>query len=211
MCYNKVETAIFCIKFGGFILSNMLYDQEIEDELMIQFIILYALNNADEALPYSDLLSVIQNNCEINFTELQLGLDNLIQTGHVSVSHLSDILSVYDVTEKGKYVIDFFYTRIPLIIREPINETIKELYIEKRRREAVQARVMPINEREYNAECYLRNDDKTLMMSLSLYAGDRDEAERLVRCFEADSERIYSSIIGLFDDFSVSGDDENEE
>ena len=191
-------------------MSNMLYNQEIEDELMIQFIILYALNNADESLPYSDLLSVIQDNCEINFTDLQLGLDNLIQTGHVSVRHLSDILSVYDVTEKGKYVIDFFYTQIPLIIREPIDETIKKLYLEKRRREAVQARIMPINEREYNAECYLRNDDKTLMMSLSLYAGDRDEAERLVRCFESDSERIYSSIIGLFDNVTENGGENDE-
>lgn len=192
-------------------MGNMIYKQEIEDELMIQFIILYALNSADEELPYSDLLSVIQDNCEINFTELQLALDNLIQTGHVFVRHLSDILSVYGVTEKGKYVIDFFYTRIPLMIREPINDAIKKLYIEKRRREAVQARIMPINEREYNAECYLRNDDKTLMMSLALYAGSRDEAERLVRCFEAESERIYSNIIGLFDDFNESGDKADEE
>ena len=119
----------------------MLYSNEIEDELMIQFIILYALNNSDEEVAYSDLLSIVQENCEINFTDLQIGLDNLITTGHVSVKRISDILSVYDVTDKGKYVIDFFYRQIPLIIREPIDKSIKELYIEKRRREAVKASI----------------------------------------------------------------------
>lgn len=179
-------------------MGQMLYDQEIEDELMIQFIILYALNRADEPLPYASLLSIIQENCEINFTELQLGLDNLIQTGHVSVTKISDILSIYDVTQKGKYVIDFFYKQIPLIIREPIDVSIKSFYLEKRRKEAVKAFIEPINEKEFSVECKLYNDDKTVMLSLSLYAGERDEAERLAQMFKNNSAEIYSGILKLF-------------
>jgi hypothetical protein len=185
-------------------LNNMLYDREIEDELMIQFIIMYALNIADEPMPYADLLRTVQDNCEISFTDLQIGLDNLIQTGHVFVRHLSNLLSVYDVTEKGKYVIDFFYKHIPLIIREPIDKTIKSLFIEKRRNEAVQSTITPINEKEFTADCVLKNDDKTVMMSLSLYAGDRTEAERLAKYFKGNSDKIYSGIIKLFSDYERS-------
>ena len=58
-------------------MSKLLYTREIEDELMIQFIIMYALMGADEPLAYADLVSVVQDNCEINFNDLQLGLDNL--------------------------------------------------------------------------------------------------------------------------------------
>ena len=183
-------------------MNKMLYSSEIEDELMIQFIILYALNNSDEEVAYADLLSIVQENCEISFTDLQLGLDNLITTGHVRVKRISDILSVYDVTDKGKYVIDFFYKQIPLIIREPIDKSIKELYIEKRRREAVKVSIEPMNEREYYSLCELRNDDKLLMMSLKLYAGDRTEAERVAEFFKTNSSEVYDTILKAFSERS---------
>ena len=115
-------------------MNRILYNREIEDELMIQFIIMYALNGADEPMAYSELLSVVQENCEITFTDLQLGLDNLVNTGHVTQKKITDILTIFDLTQKGRYVIDFFYSHIPLIVREPIDKSIKELYIEKRRR-----------------------------------------------------------------------------
>ncbi len=183
---------------GGDILNNLLYSREIEDELMIQFIIMYALNHADEPLPYQDLLNIVQGNCEISFTDLQLGLDNLVQTGHVESEKISSILTLYSITQKGKYVIDFFYKHIPLIVREPIDSSIKELYLEKRRKEAIRASVDPINRNEYNAECTLFNDDKTLVMSLTLYAGAREQAEEIADYFKNHSAEVYSRILDIF-------------
>lgn len=179
-------------------MNKILYKQEIEDELMIQFIIMYALRGADEPLAYTDLLNVIQGNCEINFTDLQISLDNLVKTGHVSENRLSDILSVYDITKKGINVIDFFYNQIPLIVREPMDKSIKELFLEKRKREAVKADITPINHEEFNAECNLYDDDRSLMMSLQLYAGSREEAERIAEHFKNNSEKVYSGILELF-------------
>lgn len=190
------------------VLHKMLYSGEIEDELMIQFIILYALKNSDEEVAYADLLSIVQENCEISFTDLQLGLDNLITTGHVRVKRINDILSVYDVTDKGRNVIDFFFRQIPLIIREPIDQSIKELYIEKRRREAVKASIEPMNEREYYSLCEIRNDDKLLVMSLKLYAGDRVEAERIAEFFKANSTEIYDTILKSFNEKEIVTDEE---
>lgn len=181
-------------------MNKILYKHEIEDELMIQFIIMYALRGADEPLAYSDMLNVIQGNCEISFTDLQIGLDNLVKTGHVSESKVSDILSVYDITKKGINVIDFFYAQIPLIVREPMDKSIKELFLEKRKREAVRADITPINREEFNAECSLYDDDRNLLMSLQLYAGERDEAERLAEYFKSNWEKIYTGIVDLFND-----------
>lgn len=188
-------------------MGEMLYKNEIEDELMIQFIILYTLNRADDSLAYTDMLNVVQGNCEINFTDFQLGLDNLVQTGHVTESKLSDILTVYDITQKGNYVIEFFYKHIPLIIREPIDKTIKKLYLEKRRREAVRASIEPINEREFEAVCELCNDDKTVIMSLRLYAGERADAERLAENYKNNSAEVYSKILDIFNDMERDNED----
>ncbi|MCH5212859.1 MAG: DUF4364 family protein [Oscillospiraceae bacterium] len=188
-------------------MNKMLYSSEIEDELMIQFIIMYALNNSDEEVAYADLLSIVQENCEISFTDLQLGLDNLINTGHVSIRNINDILSVYDITDKGKYVIDFFYRQIPLIIREPIDKSIKEMYIEKRRREAVKASIEPMNKREYYSLCELRNDDKMLVMSIKLYAGERTEAERVAEFFKANPTEIYDAVLKAFNEKELTADE----
>lgn len=181
-------------------MNKILYNREIDDELMIQFIIMYTLSHADEPMPYADLLSTIQNNCEISFTDLQIGLDNLVQTGHVTQRRVTDMLSIYDITNKGRNVIDFFYPKIPLIIREPIDKSIKALYIEKRRREAVRAGIEPINQNEFNAECNLYNDDKSLIMSLTLYAGSRDDAEHIAEYFKANSAKVYGAILELFNE-----------
>ncbi len=189
-------------------MGKMLYSKEIEDELMIQFIILYALTHADEEMPYADLLNVIQNNCEINFTDLQLGLDNLVQTGHVTEKKVSEILTLYGVTQKGSYVTEFFYNQIPLIIREPIDASIKELYIEKRRREAVRASIDPVNEREYEALCELYNDDKSLVMSLRLYAGERADAERMAEVFKNNSADVYAGVLEIFNGLKKENSDE---
>ena len=179
-------------------MDKLLYDREIDDELMIQFIIMYALDRADEALEYSDLLNVVQGNCEISYTDFQLGLDNLIQTGHASARKLSEMVTVYTLTEKGSYVIEFFYKHIPLIVREPIDASIKAMYLEKRRREAVKAAVTPINMNEYTADCELYNDDKMLIMSLSLYAGGMEEAEAIAEYYKAHSAEVYGKIIDIF-------------
>lgn len=179
-------------------MNKLLYDRGIEDELMIQFIIMYAVSHADEPLPYSDLLNIVQGNCEISFTDLQIGLDNLIKTGHVEAKNISNRLTVYSITQKGKYVIDFFYKQIPLIIREPIDKSIKEMYLEKRRNESVRASVEPINTKEYNAECELYDDDRTKIMSLTLYAGAREQAQEIVSYFKEHATEVYSQILNIF-------------
>ncbi len=196
---------------GGVILNKLLYDREIDDELMIQFILMYALGKADEPLAYTDLLNVVQGNCEINFTDLQLALDNLIQTGHAAKRQISEMLTVYSLTRKGKYVIDFFYSHIPLIIREPIDRSIKDMYLEKRRREAVRASVTPINMNEYTAECELYDDDKMLIMSLSLYAGTREHAEAIAEFYKKNSAEVYGKIIDIFADTDENGGETEDE
>lgn len=183
-------------------LKKNLFNSEIQDELMIQFIIMYTLHCSDESLSYTDLLNIIQGNCEISFTDLQLGLDNLIQTGHVSSHKITDILYIYSITQKGEYVIDFFSKQIPLIIRDTISKSLKELFLEKRRSEAVKAYITPINIEEFNTECELCNDDRTMIMQLKLYSGTREQAEEFAEVFKNNSEEIYGKILNIFNDIS---------
>ena len=72
---------------------------------------------------------------------------------------------------------------------------IKNLYIEERRKNAVKSDITPVRKNEYNAEFHLFDDDKTEIMSLSLYAGSREEAERMAVYFKENSAKVYEKII----------------
>lgn len=176
----------------------MLYQREIDDSVLIQFIILYTLLNADEAVQYSDLVSLVLENCNINFGDFQIALDNLVQTNHAKMFDEGPTIRKYEPTKKGRDISDFITSLVPVYIREPISDAIKKLYLEKRRREAVRANITPLRKNEYTADFELYDEDKIMLMTLSLYAGDRAEAEKLAMYFRENASEIYEKIIEIF-------------
>ena len=160
----------------------MLYQKEIDDSVLIQFIILFALLKADKPLAYNELLNVVLDNCNINYNDFQVALDNLVSTGHALTRLEGQHNQIYSLTQKGENAGDFFKTNIPIYIREPIEESIKQLFLEERRD-------------EYAAECSLFDDDKTQLMSVTLYAGTREQAENIAEYFKENYDRIYEEIL----------------
>ncbi len=177
----------------------MLYQKEIDDSVLIQFIILFTLNNADSALPYNELVNLVLNNCNINFNDFQIALTNLVDTEHVRAYLEEPHLQKFEVTQKGANAGEFFKVHIPIYIREPIQQSIKEMYREERLRHAIRSSIYPVRKDEFSAECELYDDDKTQLMHLSLYAGSRDEAEKLAEHFKHNAYDVYAKIIDIFE------------
>lgn len=178
----------------------MLYQKEIDDSVLIQFIILYTLSKVDSAVPYNELLNLVLDNCNINYNDFQVALDNLMTTNHVHAFLEGEHNQKYEITQKGMTAGSFFTANIPVYIREPIDQSIKALFLENRRKNSVRSDITPIRKNEYSADCELYDDDNTQLLSLSLYAGTRDEAERMARLFREYSDVIYKKILEAFDD-----------
>lgn len=176
----------------------MIYNNEIDDTILIQSIILHTLNKADRLLAYGDLLNIVLNNCNISFTDFQIALDNLVQTKHAEGLITGKNIQEFRITEKGKNVADFFRGRVPVYIREPIEDSIKDLLREERLRNAVRGRISAISPTEYTSECALYDGDNTMLMEISLYSGTREQAETTVRYFKENSDKVYAKIIEAF-------------
>ncbi len=175
----------------------MEYEREIDNELLIHFIILYTLHNVDHPIEYNDLLNIVLENCNINFNDFQISLDNLVTTDHAITFLKTEHVRVYEITEKGRNLAKDLAMQVPIYIREPIMRDIKELYLEERRRNAVQARIIPIHKNEFGAECKLFDDDKTQIFELMLYTGAREEAEKMVKYFKNNYETVYEEILKI--------------
>lgn len=177
----------------------MEYKREIDDSALIQFIILYTLSKADTPLAYNNLINLIMDNCNINYSDFQVGLVNLTKTNHIRAHMEGKHNQIYSLTEKGGISIDRFKRDIPIYIREPIDNSVKEMYLSMRRENAVTARIIPLKDDDYLAELALCDDDKTELMRLTLYAGTREQAEKMAVYFKKHPELIYGGIIEAFE------------
>lgn len=178
----------------------MLYQKEIDDSVLIQFIILYTLSKVDNDIPYNALLNLVLDNCNINYNDFQVALDNLEKTKHINSYLEGEHNQKYSITQKGMNAGDFFTSNIPIYIREPIDNSIKELFKEERRKNAVRSGITPVRKNEYCTQCQLYDDDNTQLLNISLYAGSRDEAERMSRFFREHSDIVYQKLLEAFND-----------
>ncbi len=98
----------------------MPYTREITDPVLIQYIILFTMAQAQRSLSHNQLTSLVLDKCNISFTDFSIALDNLVNIGLVSRYKPDETLFIYELTEKGTEANGFFYHSIPIYIREQI-------------------------------------------------------------------------------------------
>lgn len=181
-----------------------MYMREVDDPVTIQYIILFTLKNANRKVTHSQLTCLTLDRCNINFANFQIALDNLVQIGYVQIleNAVDKNMPIYDLTEKGREANSFFENQIPIYIREQIAEHIEPFFQKEKLKKSVRAKLVPLNDKEYNVELGLYESISPLM-ELSFYAGDRKTAAAIIRNFKANSEKIYGEILT-----SIIGDEE---
>ncbi len=184
----------------------LLYTREISDPVLIQYIILFTMTEADRTVTHNQLTSLVLDRCNISFTDFSIALDNLINIGLLARYKPEPNIHIYELTEKGVEANGFFYRSIPIYIREQIVDYIAPFFREEVKKSSSKAEIIPINEQEFMVQCGIY-DNKTPLMELSFYAGTRQTASQMVRHFKKNQNEIYQTIL-----YAMTADDkENEE
>ena len=172
-----------------------MYMREVDDPVMIQYIILFTLSKAARRVTHSQLTCLTLDRCNINFANFQIALDNLVQIGYVKKlpNGFDENMPIYDLTDKGIQANGFFERSIPVYIRDQITEHIKPFFEEESLKKSVKAKLEPINEKEFNVKCALY-DSASPLLELTFYAGTRETAARIIRNFKANPEKVYEEI-----------------
>ena len=175
-----------------------MYMREIDDPIVIQYIILFTLAKADRRITHSQLTCLTLDRCNINFTNFQIALDNLVGIGYVKKDPgiSNEDMPIYSLTEKGIEANGFFEKSIPVYIREQISEHIKPFFEAESLKRSVKAELMQIADREYCADLALF-DSRSSLLELTVYGGDRKTAATMVRNFKKNYEKIYSTLMKL--------------
>ncbi len=172
----------------------MEYKREIDDMIMIQYIILFTLATADRYVTHNQLTNIILENCNINFANLQIALDNLQTIGHVRLFRLDEKTVICELLPKGREANEFFKNNIPIYIREPLEAFMLPFFKEEALKKSVQAEILPLNQKEYAAVCKVL-DGTTTLMELQFYAGGRDMAAKMAAHFKKNPDQVYSKVL----------------
>lgn len=173
-----------------------MYMREVDDPVIIQYIILFTLAKADRRVTHSQLSCLTLDRCNINFTNFQIALDNLVGIEYIKIlpNGFDENMPIYELTEKGSQANGFHYRKIPVYIREQIEEHIEPFFLEEDKKKNVKAVLEPINDKEYNVNCAIYESSSPLM-ELTFYAGDRETAARIIRHFKKNTEEVYTKFM----------------
>lgn len=174
----------------------MLYSKEIDDKIIIQLILLYALKEAEQPITLNQLETLVLDNCNINYVNFQLALDNLINVNQVRTFHDSDEKRYYEILSLGNEAIDGFWRKVPVYIREPIRKSVIPMFKQEILENSVRTKLVPINEKEFMAQLGVYDADVPLM-EMKFYAGSRAQANAIMKHFDENSNEIYTGIVKL--------------
>lgn len=172
-----------------------MYMREVDDPITIQYIILFTLTKAERKMDHSQLTRLTLDRCNINFANFQIALDNLMQIGYVETfpNELDELMPIYSITQKGIEASGFFEHSIPIYIREQIQEYIRPFFEAEKLKKSVKAKLIQINDNEYSVECGLY-ESMSPLMEMTIYAGNRETAAKIIRNFKANPEKVYAEI-----------------
>jgi len=172
----------------------MQYSHEITDMIMIQYIILFTMSKADRIITHDQLTTLVLDNCNINFADFRIALDNLSSIGFIRVFNAGDNNQYCELLPKGVESNGFFQNSIPVYIREPIANSIAPFFHEEELKKSIRSEITPLNEKEFLVDCGIY-EGNTPLMQLSVYAGTRKNAAEMARKFKDNPEKFYNLVI----------------
>lgn len=163
----------------------------------IRILLCYILSSVDAPLSGEDLSKITQGKGLANYFEVGDALSALLKQGNVQ----RDPAGCYTVTDAGRQIAGSLQAALPVSVRDKALEAALRLAAEARARRENRVEITQ-TERGFQVICHV-SDGKMDLMSVSLYAPDREQAELIERNFYKDPENIYRVLLA-----SLTGDTE---
>lgn len=161
----------------------------------VRILLCYILASVGQPLSGEDLLKIVQKKALANYFEASDALSALEALQNV----IRDGNGLYRVTDKGREIADSLDATLPLSVRDKALEAALTLLADARARRENRVEIRE-TEKGFQVICHISGGDVELM-SISLYAPDRAQAQLIERRFLQDPAGIYKLLLS-----SLTGD-----
>ena len=156
-------------------------------------LILYILNKLGMPITNDSLLRLVLNVVDMNYFYFQQFLLDLLENKYISCFE-KEGKNVYQITESGKTALNLTNSILPGIIKLKIDTSFENNLKETEEQESITAEFTPISENEYTVTCKI-NEKNNCIFQISVFAGSREEAKKIVDNWKENAYRIYPEIL----------------
>lgn len=156
-------------------------------------LILYILNKVKKPVTNDALLRLVLAVMDMNYFYFQQFLLDLMDKKYI-VCYDKDGKNVYEITDTGKQTLELTNDIIPGIIKLKVDTSFSNKLREAAQEDSIVAEYTPLSENEYTVTCKI-NENNTCIFEISVFAGSREEAKRIVDNWKENAYRIYPEIL----------------
>lgn len=156
-------------------------------------LILYILNKINEPITSDNLLRLIFSVMDMNYFYFQQFLLDLLEKKFI-ICFEQDNKQVYQITELGKTTLDLTNDILPGIIKLKVDTSFESELKETEEEDSITAEYTPKSENDYMVTCKI-NEKNNCIFEVSVFAGSREEAKKIVDNWKENAYRIYPEIL----------------
>lgn len=158
----------------------------------IKILVCYILKTIDGKITKQQINEVMQGQGLANYFEVNQAISELLSQGSIDCEYIDEDEAL-TITERGRQVVFELEHDLPRSVREKaIKSAIKILTIAKNAQEN-KIEVTPL-ENGFHVT-FTIEDEQDVMMKLTIFVADREQADSVKKNFLEDPTRVYSSIL----------------
>lgn len=163
----------------------------IREKFDIKLLILFVLRMLPAGISLEELSGLVLVDDGFGYFDYTECLSELVETGHVAQGDEG-----YKITPLGAVHGEAAETSIPYSVRNKAQQTAKPV-IERMKRDAlIGTSHEPLKKGGFNVKLSL-SDDMGKLMTLSLLNPDEEQSRAMEKCFRANAENIYQTILQM--------------
>lgn len=163
------------------------------DDVQTRLILLYTLRAFRISMSTENLMKVIVWNGILDYFTMMDYLLDMMNIGMVKTIVIEEETR-YDITPKGLQSVELFSNKIPLSIRDHIDDAVEDLQQDMDRGREIVTDIVPLDRRRFLAKCGIY-DRNVPLLEINLFAGTRSQAEEIAKRFESEASSLYAAIL----------------
>lgn len=171
----------------------------IHDKLDTKLLVLYIMDRAAAPIDFATLTDLSMCDPGVDYFQFAEAVSELTDSGHLEQKG-----KIYAVTDKGRRACAAGETSLSPVIRQRCDRRMAPLNQALKRKAQVRAQV---TEQPQGFDvCLSMDDDKGSLLSLTLLAPTREDAQRIANGFLEHPDRVYNGLLGVL----LTNDDRSE-
>lgn len=160
-----------------------------------KLIILYILDKVKQDISLEQIQKIYYEYEAISYFYMQQYLFDL-QAKNLIEAYIDNDITTYRLTDIGKASLDGSLDIVPGIDIHRLNKAIEHKVMEIKKEYTVNTEFLPLNDNAYKLTCYIKEGNEDII-SISMYAGSRENAKVISDNWKRNSEQLYPEILKL--------------